>query len=471
MRALLNEFNAQVINRVDGRILPAGPRTATLAEVEAALAAADGIVLYAGVLSDAPGQAYLSLLQTLIDGDHRGIRRAAASLFRALATIADGLPGPGDAWQRYLARQILIDENPFSRSAQRHSLAEVPVGLRRAALRDLRALGLLLQLNGSGLAGVVADVLDGEPPWSNLAGLGQEISDERLIAGLVETGPDVSNDLLGDLVEYYQASGVGRFAEFTAFRWARRGGVGALLPVARPDPITFDDLIGYEEQRRVIRRNTEHFLARLPAQNLLLYGERGTGKSSTVKALLNAYAHRGFRLVEVAKSALADFPEVIAALADRRERFVVFVDDLSFDENETGYKELKAVLEGGVEVRPENVLVYATSNRRHLIQERFSDRVEPGDEVHAQDTLQEKLSLADRFGMTVIFSTPDQQQYLDIVIGLAKRRLLAVDADQLRRDALRWAVWNNGRSGRTARQFVDDLTAELQSRETSRCGS
>ncbi|HEY8885541.1 MAG TPA: ATP-binding protein, partial [Chloroflexota bacterium] len=219
---------------------------------------------------------------------------------------------------------------------------------------------------------------------------------------------------------------------------------------------------GYADQRATIQRNTQHFLAGRPANNLLLYGERGTGKSSMVKALLNAYADQGLRLVDVAKSALGDFSEIVAQLADQSQRFVVFVDDLSFDEGETGYAELKAVLEGGVEVRPDNVLIYATSNRRHLVVERFGDRLAPGDEIHVQDTLQEKLSLADRFGVTVIFLSPDQDQYLEIVKGLARRRELPIDDVALRRRALQWASWNNGRSGRTARQFVDDLTAELQ---------
>src|SRR5262249_44875783 len=148
-------------------------------------------------------------------------------------------------------------------------------------------------------------------------------------------------------------------------------------------------------------------------------------------------------------------------LADRPQHFVVLIDDLSFDENEIGYTELKAILEGTIEVRPANVILYATSNRRHLVLERFGDRAAPDDEVHGQDTLQEKLSLADRFGVTVIFSSPDQEQYLEIVRGLAARRGLGIERARLDRLALQWAAWNNGRSGRTARQFVDDLYAEL----------
>jgi hypothetical protein len=241
-----------------------------------------------------------------------------------------------------------------------------------------------------------------------------------------------------------------------------------LRGVRHPDPICLDELIGDKRQRDLIRRNTEQFLARLPANNVLLYGDRGTGKSSTVKALLNAYAERGLRLLEVGRSKLADFPTIVELLGEQPEHFILFVDDLSFDEQETGYKDLKAVLEGGLEVRPANVLVYATSNRRHLVMERQSDRAQPGDdELHGFDTVQEKLSLADRFGITLTFVTPDQEHYLEIVRGLAQRRGLAMPDEQLRARALQWATRHNGRSGRSARQFVDDLTGELAS--SARC--
>jgi predicted AAA+ superfamily ATPase len=426
-------------------------------------------LLYRGVLADSVGQAYLGLLDALAgDTDRRLVRVRAAELFAALAAEAsEGSPASGDAWRGHLARRILLDDNPFSRAASLADLADVPAGLRRAARRDVATLGRLMERDGRRLAQLIEAAGCGVI-WDDLENLGPARTDAGLADHLTRVDPSAWLELLPDLAAHYRSRGVGLFSEYTAFRWVHRMGTGlgdrGLTPILRPDPITFDDLIGYEEQRQAVRRNTEHFLNGLPANNLLLYGERGTGKSSTVKALLHAYADRGLRLVEVAKSALADFPAIIEALADHPQRFVLFVDDLSFDENETGYAELKALLEGGVEVRPSNVVLYATSNRRHLVIERFGDRAMPDDEIHAQDTLQEKLSLADRFGVTIIFLAPDQQQYLDIVVGLARRRGLPIEEATLRRRALQWATWNNGRSGRTARQFVDDLTAELGQR-------
>jgi predicted AAA+ superfamily ATPase len=220
-------------------------------------------------------------------------------------------------------------------------------------------------------------------------------------------------------------------------------------------------LVGYAAEREQVVANTARFVAGLPANNVLLYGDRGTGKSSTVKALLNAYAERGLRLVEVPKEALGEFSRLVRLLRGRRERFLVFIDDLSFEEHETEYKGLKAVLEGSLEARPDNVLLYATSNRRHLVRQRFADRDSEPDDIHIGDTVEEKLSLSDRFGLRVRFLAPDQGRYLLIVRTLAARRALAIADEELEKRALRWATRHGGRSARTARQFVDHLTGEL----------
>jgi predicted AAA+ superfamily ATPase len=428
-------------------------------ELREAIAAAASLLLYAGVLDDAIGGAYVELLRTLLDDvGPAAISSAAANLFRTLTSDADlGLGGAQDAWQRHLVGKILHDDNAFSRAAGAGSFEAIPAGMRRAACHDLGLLGRLAAIGGARLGARIHAAV-GEAVWTDLDDLGVPAELPDLAARLLASGGVGWSEFAPDLAAHYRRYGVGRFAAHRAFRWAR----GGLTPIDRPDPITFDDLIGYADQRQTVRRNTEHFLRGLPAQNLLLYGERGTGKSSTVKALLHAYGDQGLRLIEVPKSSLGDYVEIVGELAGRSERFLLFVDDLSFDENETGYTELKAVLEGGIAARPSNLLLYATSNRRHLILERFSDRAAPDDEIHAQDTLQEKLSLADRFGVTVVFLAPDQQQYLEIVTGLVQRRGLTIDAARLRRQALQWAAWNNGRSGRTARQFVDDLTAELK---------
>lgn len=425
-------------------------------ELREAVAAASSLLVYRDVLDDSVGRAFLELIHALLNtAEPRAILSRSAELFRTL--IADpSLPGVEDAWKLHLIGKILRDDNPFSRAAGAGSFEAIPEGVRRAARHDLGVFGRLAAMGGARL-GVRIHAAAGSAVWTDLEDLFRPAELPDLVGLLLARAAVGWAELTPDLAAHYHRNGVGRFAANHAFRWAR----GRLAPIHRPDPITFADLIGYADQRQTVRRNTEHFLRGLPAQNLLLYGERGTGKSSTVKALLHAYGAQGLRLIEVPKSSLNEYFDIVDELAGRSERFLLFVDDLSFDENETGYTELKAVLEGGISVRPSNVLLYATSNRRHLILERFSDRVVPNDEIHAQDTLQEKLSLADRFGITVVFLAPDQPEYLDIVAGLVQRRGLTIDDALLRRRALQWASWNNGRSGRTARQFVDELTAEL----------
>ena len=277
-------------------------------------------------------------------------------------------------------------------------------------------------------------------------------------------GVDV--DVVRDLAAYFAANGVGIFGRYRAFRWVHRGdGDGYLEGVPTPDPVRLSDLVGYDLERRPVLDNTRQFVSGMPANNVLLYGDRGTGKSSTVKALLSEFHTAGLRLIEVSKEHLGAYSKIIAPLAGRRERFILFVDDLSFEEHETQYKALKAALEGSLEPRPDNVVLYATSNRRHLVRERFSDRRGPAtdgdDDVHIDETVQEKLSLADRFGVHVPFLLPDQDRYLDIAETLAARYGIRLPAEEVRRRARLWSQWHNGQSCRTARQFVDSLRGEI----------
>jgi predicted AAA+ superfamily ATPase len=218
-------------------------------------------------------------------------------------------------------------------------------------------------------------------------------------------------------------------------------------------------LVGNEDQRDVLCRNTEALLMGLPALNVLLYGSRGSGKSALVKALLPTYGNRGLRLIELGKTELIHLNEIVAMVGDAPQKFVIFVDDLSFEEDEDQYKTLKVVLEGTLIARPRNMVVYATSNRRHLIREFFDDRPRPSDanEIHPWDTVQEKLSLSDRFGLTLTFSPANQAQYLRIVHHLAQRAGLELSPNTLEFEALQWATRHNGRSGRTAQQFIDHL--------------
>ena len=256
------------------------------------------------------------------------------------------------------------------------------------------------------------------------------------------------------------------FARHLAFRWesAREGRAGRLVPIADPALHDLDDLLGIERALAKLVRNTEQFVAGLPANHVLLYGERGTGKSSAVRGLLGRFAARGLRIVEVHKSDLLALPDVLAALRGAPYRFLLFSDDLSFDEGERGYRELKAALEGSLEAPPENVRIVATSNRRHLLPERRSEnqevRVDEDGELRLGEAIDEKLALSDRFGLVLGFFGFDQPTYLRIVEHLARKAGVALD-DAMRADALRWALDRSSRSGRTARQFVNDLAGRL----------
>ncbi|MEW6721263.1 MAG: ATP-binding protein [Thermodesulfobacteriota bacterium] len=253
------------------------------------------------------------------------------------------------------------------------------------------------------------------------------------------------------------------FRDHLAFRWEADGKTGRIVPVEHPHRVDLTLLVGIDGAKAELVRNTEQFVSGGGANHVLLWGERGTGKSSCVKGLLGAFGERGLRIVELARWDLFSFPKIAGRLRGLPYRFILFCDDLSFDEEEVDFRGLKTLLDGGVEERPENVLIYATSNRRHLMPER---RVELGaeEEIHPEEAVSEKLSLSDRFGLQLGFFRFDQDTYLAIVDEYARRLKLAVDPETLRADALRWALSTGSRSGRTAKQFIDDLAGRIGSR-------
>lgn len=267
-------------------------------------------------------------------------------------------------------------------------------------------------------------------------------------------------DSLESIIEFYKQYGTGIFGEYKAFVWEHEEDLTYLRGVESPDPVRLADLVGYEHQKETIIENTKQFLNGHPANNLLLYGSRGTGKSSTVKAIINEYYTEGLRLIEVDKDKLVDFTKIIRILKNKNLKFIIFVDDLVFEEGEASYSALKTILEGGIENRSNNILIYATTNRRHLVKETFSERA--GDDVHASDSIEEKLSLADRFGITVSFYSPDQKEYLKIIDGIVESRGLEVNREYLHAEALKWVRWHNARSPRTAKQFINWLEGDLK---------
>ena len=251
------------------------------------------------------------------------------------------------------------------------------------------------------------------------------------------------------------------FLRHQAFRWDARRGAGRLIPIEAPALFDLDDLVGVERALSRLVANVEQFVSGLPSNHVLLFGERGTGKSSAVRGLLPRFAGRGLRIVEVHKEDLVDLPNVLAALRDAKHRFLLFCDDLSFDAGDPRYRELKAALEGSLVAPPENVRIVATSNRRHLLPESVADNraagLDDAGELHLGEALEEKLAVSDRFGLVLGFYGFDQATYLAIVDRYAEKAGVRAAPDLLHREALRWALDRSSRSGRTARQFVDDF--------------
>lgn len=260
---------------------------------------------------------------------------------------------------------------------------------------------------------------------------------------------------------FYKDYGVGMFGLNKAFRIEeRKDEAVTFVPINNMDAVTLDDLIGYEIQKKKLVENTEAFVNGKKANNVLLFGDSGTGKSTSIKAIVNEYYEDGLRMIEIYKHQFQYLSQVISKIKNRNYKFIIYMDDLSFEEFEIEYKYLKAVIEGGVETRPDNILIYATSNRRHLIKETWNDRndMDNSNDKHHSDTMEEKLSLVNRFGVTINFSKPSQKEYFDIVIALARKEGITLSEEQLKMEANKWELSHGGISGRTAQQFINYLS-------------
>ena len=259
------------------------------------------------------------------------------------------------------------------------------------------------------------------------------------------------------LTQFYKEFGVGKFGLHKAFRVEHKGEDVQIVPITKIAHVHLDDLVGYEIAKKKLIDNTEAFVAGRKANNCLLFGDAGTGKSSSIKAILNQYYDQGLRMIEIYKHQFQDLNDVIAQIKNRNYKFIIYMDDLSFEEFEIEYKYLKAVIEGGLERKPDNVLIYATSNRRHLIRETFRDKQDRDEELHTNDTVQEKLSLVARFGVTIYFGKPEKKEFQEIVKRLAERNGINMPEAELLLEANKWELQHGGKSGRTAQQFIDYL--------------
>lgn len=350
----------------------------------------------------------------------------------------------GNLFHNYIIHLLLSDENTFTlycenninvKNSSIYRMAKADIN----AVMDIANIDLHLLPDSHFLEKAIDEVLNYTP-----------VNGKNNNDNLKELTID-------DIIKFHNKAGCGDISVYRSFRYDDTK--KALKGISHPDPITFDDLIGYEAQTDQLIENTEAFINGYNANNVLLVGARGTGKSSSVKALVNRYFEDGLRLLEITKEQIAELPDILKLIRPRGRYFIIFIDDLSFDEGEIQYKYMKSLLEGGAEGKPDNVLFYATSNRRHLIQEKWSDRSSGSDdaEIHTSDTLNEKLSLADRFGITITYPKPTPKEYINIVTGMAKRRGLDVDNETLRQEALKWELNQKGMSGRTAKQFINNM--------------
>ncbi len=366
-------------------------------------------------------------------------------------------------WHNYLAFILAMSENPFTLVSEKVGANEGTVN--EFARGDFLIFKKLFDYDFSEMESVLgincfsiildykAVVKSGQISNKSVGEKVQELS------AYIENAAD-EKQMYDIITEFYKKYGVGKFGLNKAFRVSHNKNTDkVLIPITSTGNMTLNDIIGYEAQKQKLIENTEAFLDRRCANNVLLFGDAGTGKSTSIKAILNMYYNRGLRMIEVYKHEFKDLSRIISEIKNRNYRFIIYMDDLSFEEFEIEYKYLKAVIEGGLEAKPENVLIYATSNRRHLIRETWSDRSDMSkDELHRSDTMQEKLSLAARFGVSIGFYKPSQQEYFNIVKGLAaKYPEIKLTDEELCMEANRWELSHGGISGRTAQQFINHL--------------
>ena len=370
------------------------------------------------------------------------------ALTRRLVSFASEFALEGNIWQQWLTYMIMTDENAFSLACERREVAE-DATLLKLAEPDLAKFMDLMKMDP------VPALSDYKAPYADnvMTAQGKRIS--RLSEELAKA-EDIS-EFRSLVTGEYELRGAGMYGLYRAFRLSSTAdGTPEILPVIETSDISFDELVGYEEQKRVLKDNTEAFIRGEQANNVLLYGDSGTGKSTSIHALMHDYCDDGLRLIEIGKNDRRHLPWVLAEAKKRNYKFIIYLDDLSFEENESDFKELKNMLEGALESREDRVLIYATSNRRHLIRETWNDRtdMEHDGDIHRSDTMEEKLSLASRFGITIYYGKPDYKEYIHIAKVLAKRNGLDIDDEELESKARKWELRHGSTSGRTAAQLI-----------------
>lgn len=363
-------------------------------------------------------------------------------------------------WHNYLTFYLITNENPFSLTCEKVGANDGSVNefakndfkvFMNLFNYDFRSIEEALGINCFSLISDYKAIVKKELMYN------KNVSEKVQALSLkLETAKD-ENEFFNYVTDFYKAYGVGMFGLNKAFRVIGGDNGVTFTPINNMDKVMLDDLIGYEIQKKKLVENTEAFVQGRKANNALLFGDSGTGKSTSIKAIVNEYYDQGLRMIEIYKHQFKDLSNVIASIKNRNYKFIIYMDDLSFEEFEIEYKFLKAVIEGGVETKPDNILIYATSNRRHLIKETWNDRndLESNNGLHRSDTIEEKLSLVNRFGCQISYSKPSQKEFFDIVIGLARKNNVKMTDEELMAEANKWELSHGGISGRTAQQFIN----------------
>lgn len=380
--------------------------------------------------------------------------------FNLLSELAVSHGFRGNLWHNFLAFLLVNNENAYSRACEMRG--EVEGSINDIALHDFKIIKGLFDFDFHTLAEAYeVDCIDAILHYESMEHSGKMFN-RRIRDRICELTEKLEqtrsvSDFKGAVTEFYREFGVGKLGLHKAFRIQHREEGAQIIPITNIAHVTLEDLVGYEIAKQKLIDNTEAFVNGKEANNCLLFGDAGTGKSTSIKAIANRYYENGLRLIEVYKHQFCDLNDVIAQIKNRNYKFIIYMDDLSFEEFEVEYKYLKAVIEGGLEKKPDNVLIYATSNRRHLIRENFSDKEEIREDMHTSDTVQEKLSLYARFGVTIYFGSPSKKEFGQIVTALAEKNGVAMEPDQLLAEANKWELSHGGLSGRTAQQFINYL--------------
>ncbi len=366
----------------------------------------------------------------------------------------------GNLWHSFLSFVLVNNENAYSKACEIHGAVEGSINA--VALHDFQIIKELFDFDLKSLFDYFeVECAEAILNYESMKGSGK-LFNRRIKERINELklkleAADTAEEFKAAVTEFYKDFGVGKLGLHKAFRIQHNNDKVDIVPITNIAHVRLDDLVGYEIAKQKLIDNTEAFVKGKEANNCLLYGDAGTGKSTSIKAIANQYYDKGLRLIEVYKHQFCDLNDVISQIKNRNYKFIIYMDDLSFEEFEIEYKYLKAVIEGGLEKKPDNVLIYATSNRRHLIRENFSDKEEVREDMHTSDTVQEKLSLYARFGVSIYFGAPDKKQFQHIVKTLADKYNISMDEQTLYLEANKWELSHGGLSGRTAQQFINYL--------------